>query len=606
MVSGASRSLTMGVVTALLLATASFATVGEQDLASRGEHHHKPANSRPNIIYILSDDHDYFTATEEYMPETYKHLVSHGRKYSHFYTPMSICCPSRVGFLRSQHGHNHNVTDVQAPFGGWDLFYERGYQNDNLATWLRDAGYKTYYTGKLMNGNTVSNARDKPVTKLFDESAVLLDPFTYSYYNSAISWNGQAPQRYPFNYSTDLIKEIGIDYLHQAAQSEEPFFLGIAPIGPHSLIDSPHGKTGFENPIPAKRHLHLYSDVVIPRSPNFNPDVPSGANFVKKYTKLNQTVLDYNDEWHRDRLRSLKSVDDLVGQVIEQVKHLGLLDNTYIIYSSDNGFSTGGQHRRPPGKCLGYEEDIRVPAFIRGPGIEAGSVNHNTWSNIDLAASFAEIARATEKAGYTVDGRIMDWAQHGRPKVEQERVDVIEPQQLVPNSSVVASGHDATHHLSEFWVNDYPEGIYAGQTYTAKYKTLRVREKHSSDKNVDYAYTVWCNGERELYDMVQDPYQMNNLLGNISEYAPLTSKDHRLATRLDALTLSLKDCSGQECRRTWSTLFPNGQVRNVDQAASHKYDKYFDALPRVHFDNCELGFHAEKEAPHWSQELVHH
>lgn len=551
-------------------------------------HHQQQHGKPPNFIYIVSDDHDHTTATPTYMPETYKHLASRGRIYSHLYTPMSVCCPSRTGFWRSQHGHSHNITDVKLPFGGWDLFYDRGYQEDNLGVWLRKAGYRTAYTGKLMNGNTVANAQTKPVTDVFDESAILLDPYTYSYTNSSLSWNGGPPRAYSGNYSTDLVRDVGLTFLDEAVKKQredqdgKPFFLGVAPIGPHSTIRQDIDNGGFSNPIPAQRHRHLYNDTIIPRTDNFNPDSPSGANFVRKLPKLNDTVIDYIDEWHRDRLRALRSVDELVGAIVRRAEELGILDNTYIVYTSDNGFSTGGQHRRPPSKSLGYEEDIRVPAFIRGPGIKAGSTSHETWSNIDLAASFAEIAGATEHAGYSLDGRIMDWAQnhhtHGH-----------------------AAKQDSTHHLSEYWVENYPEGIFGGSPSTAKYKTLRLRE-HSSD---DWAYTVWCNGERELYDMLKDPYQMNNLLDDVSEYGALNStrKAHRIAKRLDALTLSLKRCAGEECRVLWRRLFPQGEVGNLEESLQAKYDGYFDALPRVHFDDCELGFFADKEQPDWSGQL---
>lgn len=566
---------------------------------------------RPNIIYILSDDHDHTTATSEYMPETYKHLVSHGRRYSHFYTPMSVCCPSRAGFFRSQHGHNHGILDVQGPLGGFDVFWNRGYQDDNLGVWLRQAGYKTYYTGKLMNGNTVANAQSKPTTKLFDQSAILLDPYTYTYLNSSLSWNGQAPESYPGNYSTDLIRDVGLQYLDEAAQSEEPFFLGIAPIGPHSVVEP--SSPGFTNALPAARHKGLYNGTIIPRTANFNPDVPSGANFVRNYEKLNETVLDYVDEWHRDRLRALRSVDDLVGAVIERVRKLNLLDDTYIVYTSDNGFSTGGQHRRPPGKCLGYEEDIRVPAFIRGPGIQAGSWNNEAWSNIDLSASFAEVADATRHASYALDGRVMDWVRpHERGDKEQrELIDEQLPSreahsERLNKTSLPSSA--TTHHLSEYWVKNYVEGIYAGNQSTSKYKTLRVREsggKGAAGRH-DWTYTVWCNGERELYDMAKDEYQMNNLLGTSNNFVPLNGtahKSHRIATRLDALLLSLKRCVGQECRQTWETLFPKGQVASLEQALHKRYDDYFQQLPRVHYDDCEIGFDAAKEQSDWSEEL---
>ncbi|EPQ30903.1 uncharacterized protein PFL1_01801 [Pseudozyma flocculosa PF-1] len=555
----------------------------------------------PNFIYILSDDQDAASATRDVMPHLARTLSEGGSNYTHFYTPMSICCPSRVGFLRSQHGHSHNVTYVSAPFGGWERYVELGYRDDALPSWLQRAGYHTSYVGKLMNGNTLTNAQSVAVHG-FNRSEILLDPHTYAFTNATYSVDGGPPENRPGEYSTDHIRDVGLSMLDEAVKSDQPFFVGIAPIGPHAEL-LPADKSVFLPPVSAPRHAHLFPDATIPRTPSFNPDRPSGAYTIRNLTRLDDEQVAYLDEWYRLRLRSLQSVDELIGAVVDRAEQLGILDNTYIIYSSDNGY-TLGSHRRQPGKTTGYEQDIRVPFFVRGPGVPAGGLRDDVHSNIDVSATIAHLAGVETQ--YELDGRVMPWA---RPVGREGKHD--------KSIGTAADGVDgaltgtSTHHLSEYWVYLLDEGKYAGEQQAALYRALRVK-----DDGANWAYTVWCNGERELYDMNVDPHQMNNLLlppstngtALAEPFAPLqsrTSSSHRVATRLDALLLNLKNCKGRACRELWTALFPRGEVQSLRQALKTEWDAYFDAVPRLHYTNCTPGFRRENELPDWSDDLAY-
>ncbi|ETS62415.1 arylsulfatase precursor [Moesziomyces aphidis] len=523
------------------------------------------SSEKPNFVYIIVDDQDFSTASPQIMPRLTERIASQGTNFTHFYTPMSICCPSRVGFLRGQHGHSHNVTNVALPYGGWTRFVAQGYRRDYLPTWLQEAGYNTYYTGKLMNGNTVKNWQASPVLG-FNRSAILNDPFTYVYNTASFAIDGKQLVQYEGQYSTDVVRDFGLQYLEEAASSGQPFFVGIAPIGPHAETTFINGSAIFSNPVPAKRHKDLFATEVAPRKSSFNADDPSGAGFVRDLPHLNSSVVDYLDEWYRDRLRSLQAVDELVGAVMDKAEQLGILDNTYFIYSSDNGYSVG-EHRRQPGKTTGYEEDIRQDAV---------------YSNIDLTASIVEKAQA--QPSYDLDGRVMAWAED--------------------KTSFRKSG-TATHHLSEFWVSQTDgEGRYSGEgPVILKYRTLRVK-----DGEHDLSYTVWCTGERELYNMAKDSDQMNNLVGQLAFYSSLnsTSSDaERIASRMDALLLNLKTCHGSLCRRLWYNLFPEGQVQDLSSALQTRWDAYFDSMPRVHFDTCRDGYFPTEELPAWRNELVY-
>lgn len=87
--------------------------------------------ARPNIVLIIADDQDISLATPEIMPHLYNTIGQHGKKYEHFFAPVSLCCPSRVSLLRGQYAHNHNVTYVELPWGSWTKFLEFGYNGNN-------------------------------------------------------------------------------------------------------------------------------------------------------------------------------------------------------------------------------------------------------------------------------------------------------------------------------------------------------------------------------------------------------------------------------------------------------------------------------------------
>jgi len=155
--------------------------------------------------------------------------------------------------------------------------------------WLQDAGYNTYYTGKLFNSHTVKNY-DSPFPAGFTGSDFLLDPHTYEYLNATFQRNQDAPVSHEGEYSTDVLAGKAYDFLDEAIAAQSPFFLTIAPVAPHSNVQfqeewldnnvSVHS-IKISPPIPAKRHEHLFHDAVVPRTPNFNPD-KVGKSLVSK------------------------------------------------------------------------------------------------------------------------------------------------------------------------------------------------------------------------------------------------------------------------------------------------------------------------------------
>ncbi|KAL4893623.1 alkaline-phosphatase-like protein [Aspergillus ambiguus] len=534
----------------------------------------RKATKPPNFLFVLTDDQDRQLGSPEYMAKTLSRIKDKGVEFTNHFVTTALCCPSRVSLWTGRQAHNTNVTDVSPPWGGYPKFVSQGFNDDWFPIWMQNAGYNTYYTGKLMNAHSVETY-NTPFVKGFNGSDFLLDPYTYSYYNSSYQRNHEPPKSYAGNYTTDVITQKGLGFLNDALESDRPFFLTVAPIAPHSNIDPASASsdhTVMTEPIPAPRHRHLFKDVKIPRTANFNPLNRTGVSSIRDLPLQNKTVVDYEDHFYRQRLRALQSVDEMIDKLIDRLEESGEIDNTYVIFSADNGFHIG-QHRLAPGKTTGYEEDIRVPFFIRGPGIPEGKTVDSVTTHIDLVPTFFELAGIPLRKDF--DG--------------------------TPMSVASASGKKHEHVAVEFWGTVLLEGDYAGmgpdgssRLPNNSYKSARIVSK---DYNLYYA--VWCTGEHELYDISNDPYQVANLYSSAN-----ATKTHLLGRplpavqdRLDALVLVLQSCQGNTCIEPWKVLHPDGSVNSLKDALVPKYDKFYQEQPKVEYDQCLDGYIISNEGP---------
>ncbi|CAK4032708.1 Arylsulfatase [Lecanosticta acicola] len=559
----------------------SFATGTQVPLTS---HENGLQSKRPNIVFILTDDQDHNMQSLDYMPLLKKHLVDRGTSFEKHYCTVSICCPSRVNLWTGRAAHNTNVTDLKPPYGGYPKFVQEGLNEDWLMIWLQRENYNTYYTGKLFNAHNVHNYND-PLVKGLNGSDFLLDPFTYEYFNAWMTRNGEEPVSYAGHYSPDVVADKAKGFLDQAAQlyqdTGRPFFLGVAPIAPHSNM---HVGEHLVSDMPkyAERHKHLFKDYKIPRTKNFNPDRPSGVGWVRKLPKLNSTVIEYHDELVRSRLRALQSVDEMVETLVQTLEAKGLMENTYIFYTSDNGYHVG-QHRLPPGKECAFEEDIHVPLIVRGPGVPKGNIVNAVSSHTDLTPTVLKLA-----------------------DVERPDLDGL----AIPLTAEELSEPVSGEHVNvEYWGGALPEGQYgvigdypwpglgpiAARNNT--YKALRIAGEHYS-----LLYTVWCTGEKEYYDVKRDPYQMQNLLGEgqghlIEDYKISDRSFKHILNRADALLMVLKSCKGESCRRPWSVLHPDGNVKSLADALHASFDDFYSSQPKINFDSCQMGYIKSEEGP---------
>ena len=318
-------------------------------------------------------------------------IVDQGASYNQHYCTVALCCPSRATLWTGQAAHNHNVTNVAPPHGGYPKVVEQGINDDNLFVWMQQAGFNTYYVGKLWNFHTVDNY-NAPFAQGFNGSDFLLDPYTYQYWNASMSHNGEKPESYEGRYSTDVVSEKALSWLEDALAEEDPFFLTIAPIAPHSnwVIDLERNLSYLEEPKSAPRHQDLFNDYVIPRDSSFNKAIDGAVSWVKELPALNETLVEYGDHYQRQRLRALQSVDEMVSQLVGRLESAGVLEDTYIFYTTDNGYHIS-QHRMNPGKECGYGKS-RISSEVN---IQADLASRHRCPHPLLRARPRQIGRAS-------------------------------------------------------------------------------------------------------------------------------------------------------------------------------------------------------------------
>ncbi|KAH8660574.1 alkaline-phosphatase-like protein [Xylariales sp. PMI_506] len=533
---------------------------------------------RPNILFVLTDDQDWHMESVNHMPYLRSLIVDKGTSYNQHYCTVALCCPSRATLWTGKAAHNHNVTNVSPPHGGYPKVVQQGVNDDNLFIWMQEAGYSTYYVGKLWNFHSVDNY-NQPFAKGFNGSDFLLDPYTYQYWNAKMTHNGGEPVSYAGQYSTDIVAEKSLAWLDEALGQEDPFFLTVSPIAPHSnwVIDTERDLSYLEEPKAAPRHQHLFEDYIIPRDASFNAAIEGAGGWVGGLPALNDTVIAYNDHYQRQRLRALQAVDEMVAQLVEKLELAGQLDNTYIFYTTDNGYHIS-QHRMNPGKECGYDTDIHIPFFARGPGITPGGSFDRITTHTDVAATVLQIAGITKEH----DGAV------------------------IPLVSLEDDSARHEHATIEFWGAAVPEGIYGGKSdkhrEAGKWENYYPNNTFKGLRLVseDYSlyYSVWCTNETEFFDLLLDPYQTQNLAATDKGQPSYQIAGRPLVTiltRLNALIMVLKTCKGRTCTHPWETLHPDGHVDSLKHALNPRFDRFYSEQPTMWFSECPMAYIAENE-----------
>jgi N-acetylglucosamine-6-sulfatase len=445
------------------------------------------AQARPNILVLETDDQT--VADMAALPKTRALIGDRGTTFANSFVSYSLCCPSRSTLYTGQYAHNHGVLSNKLPTGG----FTRLDTSNWLPLWLQAAGYRTMHVGKFLNGY----GRDAPPTVPpgFDDWNGMVDPSTYNYYGYTVDENGVL-RTHPGLYSTDFITARANELIAAAAPGRRPFFMSVAWLAPHSGGPrDPDDPPGIATPSPALKYRNAFALTPLPKPASFNEaDMSDKPLALQGLPRIGAVRAARIQEAYQQRLEALLSVDDAVASIIAELRSVGELDNTLILFTSDNGFFHG-EHRVPTGKVLVYEPSIRVPLLMRGPGIPRGRTLKQLVSNVDLAPTILDAAQATP--GRVQDGRsLLDLIRD--PRVEWGRELLLEsgnPQQGLTT-----------------------EGL----------------------RNYRWKYVEHSDGETELYDLQNDPDELRSLHPEPA-FAGLKAK---LAARLHAL----ETCAGTSCR----------------------------------------------------------
>jgi N-acetylglucosamine-6-sulfatase len=532
------RSPRAVLAAAVLLAAAVVLVSGHAPPAASAE----PA-ARPNIVLVLTDD---MTADDlQWMPITRQVIGDSGVAFDQYFVNDPSCCPSRVTMLTGKYAHNTGVYTNGGTNGGFETAHARGLEEDTVATRLQRAGYRTGLFGKYLNGypNGVAPEWVPPGWTRW-VSPVAGEP--YSEYNYALNVDGHVRQygATPADYGTTVYARAARAFLRDSAQRGSPFFAALTVYAPHlPAVAAPQDDAAFP-------HARA------PRTPNFDQrDVSASPSFVRNLPRFNKRTIKDIDSLYRDRIRSLQAVDREVGALVDAARDAGVLDNTYFVFTSDNGFHLG-QHRLPAGKYTAYDPDIHVPLLVRGPGIPAGAHVDALAGNVDLAPTFEAMAGVRPPSA-TDGSSLLDLARDPAKSADWGRTAFLIEHRTQTGNVKRAGAEDLPLEPSDPEAENAGDGSTAppAQTVGPTTPTADVRAHRPKDKRLlrrsrgvpDYdavrttrwLYVEYANGQRELYDLRADPDELVNLAGrgHVSVEATL----HR---RLDAL----RNCAGATCQ----------------------------------------------------------
>ena len=492
----------VGLVALLLLALAGRALVLPAGSTAA------PVDPRPNIVVVMTDDQT--VADLEAMPRVQQLLGAAGVTFDRSYVSFPVCCPSRATYLSGQYAHNHHVLGLYPPTGGYGRFDAR----EALPVWLERAGYHTVHMGKYMNGYGGETPADPPPG--WSEWYGAVGYSTYRMWGYTLNENGENhTYGSPFDedpglYQTDVLARRAVDVIERRAAAPAPLFLSVAFLAPHHEGDSIRTFTG-HLVRPAARHKGLLANKPLPLSPAFNEaDVSDKPWFMRQRPPLDAASIDRITRHYHDRQESLLAVDEAVAQITGALERAGALDDTYIVFTSDNGYMQG-EHRVPSGKMLPYDPSSQVPLIIRGPGMPAGARSQALVGNVDLAPTILELAQA--KPGRIIDGQsLLPFAREpsresARPLLHETggRRVAFAPEQDAPGAPAVEP--------------------------VLNYKAVRTSR---------WLYVDYESGERELYDLKADPQQLQSLHAD-PRYGAVRAALRRVLGRL-------ANCAGADCR----------------------------------------------------------
>jgi len=457
------------------------------------------ASARPNIVFILTDDLSWNLVTPQIAPHIVQ-LERQGETFTDYYVADSLCCPSRATIFTGLFPHDTKVTTNVPPYGGYTKFVSQGLSKKTFAVALQKAGYKTSLLGKYLNGYgdkgrgifvpmgrkdnmTKANA---PVPPGWNDWHVSNNT-GYQEFNYYLNDNGH------FDFYTFGLGTYGVDVSNRYAQAfieknahHSPFAIEVATFAPHSPYT------------PAPRNAKDFPGMQEPRDPSFGAQNSDPPAWLGQRPPLTAAQTEAIDDAYRERAQSVESVDKLLADTEATLAREGIAKNTYIVFSSDNGYHLG-QHRILEGKETAFETDIRVPLIVAGPGVPRDALVSQVTQNVDLAPTFEQLAGVSPSQ--SIEGHsLVPLLHHLKTATKWRTVALLE-------------------HHGDTQPGD-PDFQGAGSN-PPNYVGIRIHAKHlpgfSGPVNATWVEYDDHQHETEYYNDAADPYQLDNIAGTLTE-----------------------------------------------------------------------------------------
>jgi len=465
----------------------------------------------PNVVVVMTDDERYDDMAT--MPLTQRFIGDAGVTFTRYYASYPVCCPARATFFTGQYAQNHGVRCLYPACGGG---YGKLNQRNYLPVWLEDAGYVTSHIGKFLNGygkEPGTSMRPKGWT----DWQGLIDMTTYRMWGYSFFENdhretyGRVMSRNPDLYQTDVITKKAARFIDERAAGEKPFFLSVAYLAPHHESGATQRRTG-QLVRAAPRHRGRYAHRPMPRPVNYNEaDVSDKPSWVGHYNRPIKPSREAAIATRfRERWESLLAVDEGVERIVKELRQTDELDNTYVIFTSDNGFMQG-EHRVRQGKMLPYDASTHLPFLIRGPGLPSDRRTNAVVGDVDLAATIMDVTPATP--GHVLDGRSVI------PYARNTHLRNLRP---FLHTTAGQGSHGRT--------NTREGGAKGTETRVPAWAAVRTTR---------WLYIAYKGRGSELYDLKRDPWEMNSLA--------LEPRVRQLRNTLRRVLQDLRTCRGRSC-----------------------------------------------------------
>lgn len=470
----------------------------------------------------------------QFMPRTRRLIFDRGATFANYFTNVSICCPARASLHTGRYAHNTGIVANVYP-GGFYGYEEQGLSEQAFPQVLQDDGYFTALLGKFLNGYV----NDPYYT------GEQFDPAYRSggWSDWAVPFKGQyRGKKYDININGNIIhndaeRDFLSDYLNRRAMrlirenaDGEGLMIELSDYGPHN--PAPTSPIELNNP----RLLQRYAEITYPRTPAFNEaDVGDKPDYIKVLPRLTAEQKQVIDAKWRERALSLATLDRHVGAIWRTVERTGQLDNTYFVFTSDNGYHLG-EYRMAEGKSSEYDTDVRLPLGISGPGIAPGTLHKDVVGNIDLAPTFLDMAGVEAPA--TMDGISMLPLLQGDPLAPKRQFFFIQkgfaqyaqPGEVGEPATRIAERND--ENVKKFIATAGRGFRYVLYNGVDSDPTIKARVNNNS----------FQAGFEAFYDVRVDPHQIDNLA--VKDMSELSVRQQEVFTRMQSATLRLADCQG--------------------------------------------------------------